>query len=744
MMNDNISKNFEKYRIKPSARIIATIGEDLIKDNLSAIVELVKNSYDADANNVIIEFSNFANDAKEPGIKIKITDDGHGMSPETVINKWMVPATNDKLKRVKSPKGRRLQGRKGIGRFATALLGEEINLITVDKNGKKTELEINWSEFDKYKYLEEVEIPIRLTETVEDSKNIIEIVGSSDKVFDWSKETIDKLIYELKKLISPISKLASEEKDDSDNFKLYLKFNDFFMVEEYQDCEIEIDPVRLIELYDYRLYGIIKSNGEFDLKFIDNVSGKEPIEEKIYFRYNSIDGYEVGNIKIDLRIFDRDPDSIQNIITRGLKNEFSNEYFGKRETREFIDKMSGIGVYRGGFKVRPYGDYGYDWMELDKARIQSPSKKIGNNQVIGFVEIESEEKSNLEEKSARDGLKENVYFECFKDLLRKAISEAEIRRFSIRQSTGRGRKTGNIENKINSLFDLENLSTGIEKILSEENIDKNKIELVKTEIKKEEKKKEKVIKEIEKIVAIYQGQATLGKIMMILMHEGRKPLSWIKNQQSLMQYYINKFIKDNDEKYLDKIKEKLQQYDDQSNILLDLFKRLEPLAKPNKMKFVDVKVKEVIEESIQVFLNQIEENNIIINITCENSTKFNCNRTDFLIILTNLLENSIYWLNQVDIEEKVIEIKVEGIDYLDYIDIIDNGPGIKKEYIENESIFEPSFTTKYGSVGTGLGLAIAGEASKRNNLKLTAHYLDNGAHFNIKNIDNMGDENEYI
>ena len=45
------------YKIKPAARLIHTIGSDLIGDSYSALVELVKNSYDADANKVSINFN---------------------------------------------------------------------------------------------------------------------------------------------------------------------------------------------------------------------------------------------------------------------------------------------------------------------------------------------------------------------------------------------------------------------------------------------------------------------------------------------------------------------------------------------------------------------------------------------------------------------------------------------------------------------------------------------------------------
>ncbi|HNU14833.1 MAG TPA: ATP-binding protein, partial [Chitinophagaceae bacterium] len=126
-------------KIRPAARLISTIGEDLIGDVYAAIVELVKNSYDADSSKVDIVFR-YTKVDNEDVLKIEIEDDGHGMSNEVVLNAWLVPATKDKVNRVSSPGGRLFQGKKGIGRYAAAVLGETLILSTVDLKGEKTEV----------------------------------------------------------------------------------------------------------------------------------------------------------------------------------------------------------------------------------------------------------------------------------------------------------------------------------------------------------------------------------------------------------------------------------------------------------------------------------------------------------------------------------------------------------------------------------------------------------------------------
>ena len=89
--------------VRPAGRHILTIGRDLIKDRYAAIIELVKNAYDADSPDVSITFKK--SEEHKRRYKIIIMDNGHGMSRDTVINKWLVPSTDFKLKRKTTPNG---------------------------------------------------------------------------------------------------------------------------------------------------------------------------------------------------------------------------------------------------------------------------------------------------------------------------------------------------------------------------------------------------------------------------------------------------------------------------------------------------------------------------------------------------------------------------------------------------------------------------------------------------------------
>ena len=116
--------------------------------------------------------------------------------------------------------------------------------------------------------------------------------------------------------------------------------------------------------------------------------------------------------------------------------EESGNYVGKNQARQLLNAYNGIGVYRNGFRIRPLGDADFDWLKLNARRVQNPSLYLGNNQVIGHVHIESDYWYDLEEKSARDGLKENETFNRLKEVTLAVIRQLERRRYRIQKKSG--------------------------------------------------------------------------------------------------------------------------------------------------------------------------------------------------------------------------------------------------------------------------------------------------------------------
>jgi len=716
------------YKIRPAARLIHTIGSDLIGDSYAALVELVKNSYDADASKVDINFE-YKNIDNEDALVIKVSDDGHGMSFDTVINKWLVPATNDKLKRKVSPNKKRVfQGRKGIGRFAASILGQEMTLSSIDEKGQKSTAVIDWRVFKTDDFLENIELLVEKEETKEPSGTILEIIAKNEKddykISTWDKNSINNLINELRKLISPF------EEFNNDSFEINLSFTNSPFIDIDEKISIETYPI--IELYDYRISGTIDEKGKTQLLFENNINPDAKQSEKIETEY-LIDGSGkyCGILKIDFRVFDREPEAIDNLINKGLIDPVTQKYMGKNEVRRLLNEVYGVNIYKSFFRIRPYGNAGVDWLKLDNRRIQNPSQRIGNNQIVGFITIQPEEISNLEEKSARDGLKENEYFHGLIELADNALSELERRRLIYRVKSEKSRlKKRTIQDSITDLFSFSDLKNTIGQKLTQFNVDKGNIEEINKILEKEEKSKAGLLEEVEKTIAIYQGQATLGKIVNFILHEGRKPLQFFNSETKVIERYIRHFKATKKEELLDDLDDSIEGFRTNSKIISSLFKRINPLAKQKRGNKTDFLIKPIIIDSYKIFKSTIKESNMELTIDCEDSIKIYGWSEDLFTALTNLIENSVYWLQVSKQVKKEITIQVSETDDAVIVDYKDNGPGLSDIEIESDIIFEPGYTKKLN--GTGLGLAIAGEAIVRLNGKLTARKFDNGAYFQIE------------
>lgn len=723
------------YKIRPAGRHIITIGRDLIKDKYAAIVELVKNAYDADSPTCIISLLPFQKDGLNH-IKVIVKDEGHGMSYDTVVDKWMVPSTNDKFKRELSPKKRRMQGKKGIGRYSASIIGDDLVLQTIDEAGELTTLYLIWQHFEEAKYLSDVDVLIENFATKKKSGTEIIIVGDQSHYNEWNIKQIQSLKFELKKLIPPVDKKEYKIDSDTDNFKIDLELGNF-PFEGYSNVTETIEPYPLFDLFDYRISGTVDGNGIAKLKFVNHRVKNSPIEELNEFQILLNQNKETqhasycGEVKIDFRVFDRDPSSIDGLIERGLKDPITDQYVGKREARIILDTYNGVGVYRNGFRLRPLGDAGYDWLELDKERVQNPSLKIGSDQVIGFIHIESETESGLEEKSARDGLKETSEYFGLQEICKQILMKLEERRFIYRKNVGLGRSGRDLNEKINGLYNFKDLKDKINRELKVIGITEEKKQVINKIITEKEEKNNKIADELKQAIALYQGQATVGKIVNVILHEGRKPLGYFKNQIPLIAEWKNEVAEEYNQETLDKIISRLSVVNEQSNIFIRLFEKLDPLSAKKRDRKKDFNIRKVIEDVKDVFLSELESNGVSYNIDCDiNLTCFGW-QEDFYIAFTNLVDNSIYWLQSVTDKQKEINFKVYEEEELLVVDYRDNGPGIQKHLIESEIIFEPEFSNKTGG-GTGLGLAISGEAIDRNDGELKAIYSEKGAFFKIE------------
>ena len=183
----------------------------------------------------------------------------------------------------------------------------------------------------------------------------------------------------------------------------------------------------------------------------------------------------------------------------------------------------------------------------NKKRVQFPTKCIGSDQAIGYVGITSEEESSLIEKSARDGLRDNPAYVNLKRCVAEVILELENRRLKFRRMMGYGRAIQQIGHRLSVAFGFSEFKKTISKRLEEAGTPKEVVDDVLKFVDSKENEQAKFIEDIGETMALYQGQATVGKIINVVLHEGRRPLNYLKNQIPYIKRYHKKYVEKKDE-----------------------------------------------------------------------------------------------------------------------------------------------------------------------------------------------------
>ena len=250
-------------------------------------------------------------------------------------------------------------------------------------------------------------------------------------------------------------------------------------------------------------------------------------------------------------------------------------------------------------------------------------------------------------------------------------------------------------------------------------------------IESDERRKIATVKSLRDAIAVYQGQATLGKIINVVIHEGRRPLSYFRNHFPLLRKDADKFAKTPDSVLVQKIVDAAAGIAENAGHFVELFGRLDPLAAQRRSRKKAETLAPVIQRAKETFSGQMHMAGVTCRINGDIAFKLVCWRQDIQVIFTNLIDNSLYWLGTAEFSEKQIEITISTEDgTLQHVDYKDSGPGMESEHIASGVIFDPEFSTK--PEGTGLGLAIAGEAATRNGLELTALASEGGAWFRLQ------------
>lgn len=372
---DEYNKRYSKELAFDSrSSVIHRFGNELIKDCQTAVSELVKNSFDADATRVDILFHNLNKD----NAKIVIRDDGTGMSKDDIEKKWMLLSTEDKIKEARSPFfGRVRLGAKGIGRFAVDKLGTKLTLVTKKESDPYSlRVKFDWKDFDKTDTnLGDIKMPTEFLEPEpgfhQGTKLIIK--GLRD---NWTKNKTSSIFNELSQLLDP------EERDK--NFEISVESDD------WADLNGKLsNPLTGKETH--RIDFEIDAKGNY--KKVILVEGA--LDKKVSIKRNPL---LCGPIRANIRYY-----------AKGVKT--SEAKLSRTRTGEKAETHLGIKIIRDKFRVRPYGEMNDDWLEIKARRSTAGGKfPIKYNYISGTVYISKDENPELKDSTDRESIIVNDQF----------------------------------------------------------------------------------------------------------------------------------------------------------------------------------------------------------------------------------------------------------------------------------------------------------------------------------------------
>ncbi len=708
----------ENLTIKPYARLLTMLGDQLIKNELIALSELIKNSYDADASWVKVSFVDFEdNFSKKSSSKIIIEDDGNGMNAEILKKHWLNPATPEKFKRKRenatTQSGRILQGEKGIGRFAIFKLGKNITITTRrqcqdDKGffidgGDEYEyiLKYDFSKYDndfitedgeeKDLFLDNLAVSLdSITPASIVSKDIIigsskktrkphgTIIEISDLKTSWTANRIEKLQKEVGKL-QPI--FADENNSD---FTVWICRNDE-LVSGYDSYKDKLNYC----LQNKSVFRI--KNGTFDcgsqiISF--DINGQST---KLSFQDPDIRGLDIfkkhfndlkrelecGDFSFEFYIFDLNSNSID-----------QTKYYLDKEETELI-KEHRIYLYRDGLRVMPYGDPSDDWLGIDIARgTVRATEFLSNDQIVGCVYITQEKNSSLRDKTNREGLiDEGNALDDFIGVLQVILRYLRCKTFA--QYLIEKSKKAEID-RIKKGLPSELIESAKKKFEGDDKV-LQFIKSFESSYSKEKRVYDERIKKTENLAAVGLSVETASHDMMIFLRRA------LEAQDDLI-----KELSFGEKIDIDHIVERLTLIKGNLSIIESQMKDVQLLFPSTKSKTKNIDVNIIMGKVYNLYKRACNDNGISVDIiTTKQPLIVKTTDAVLLQVFINLFDNALYWLKTVNRDRRIL-ITIDG--EAQRLVFSDNGPGVRDE--DKNYIFEAFYSGK-GQEGRGLGLYIA-------------------------------------
>ena len=700
--------------IRPYARLLTMLGEQLLKNERVALVELIKNAYDADAGYVDVEFDGFTEDMENQlGSRIVVRDDGCGMTLETVKTSWMNPATP--MKHLAKKKGssrtpernRVVQGEKGIGRFAILKLAKRIIVTTrVKAAASETVVAYDFTRFDddfveeageeKEIFLDEVQVDWdeRRPQTLPgDARGtVIEMEALKGA---WNERLIELLCRDVANLTDPVSRLT--RKDAADSFEIGIVCNGErrtvahdeeetlkSLIEDKpvlsitgrflsEDCVFQFDAGsgdEQVSLYDEAVKGLWIWRNRYRSKEARTRAGKKQ-------------KYHCGDFAFQFYIFD---------FARGIEGRYLLTQDDKNRL-----KNHRIYLYRDGVRVYPYGDPDDDWLNIDISRgIGRAGDFFSNDQVIGWVDITQAGNPALRDKTNREGLIETGgATEDFVFLIGTFLSYIKQGPFQRYQTKQRQK---NVAVAVREGVVAKRLAT-----LKESLVEMGEAAHAR-EVSKIESEYQQERNFLSRRAEMTEDLAGVGLSVEMASHDIMLLLGRAQDIGARLARHAHQGAVADVREQADLLVGVLQQ------IALGM-RDVQSLFRSSRRRRHVLKVEPILDKIHGIYAGLLDKLEISYNKSIVGTSPLVASTTDGVImqLLINLFDNAAYWLDtKAPSEPREIRVTLNGS--ARELVFADNGPGVTDE--DKPFIFEAFFSGK-GQTGRGLGLYIARQLLER-------------------------------
>lgn len=779
--------NKKEVNLTIDSRIISHLGEALIDNEKIALLELIKNSSDADANYCNIEIDTLYQSEHGQG-RIIIEDDGNGMTPYIIENAFLKIATSFKSNHQKvSPRFKRqAQGNKGIGRLSLNQLGKFISVDTkVDLElpqyfsseelqtvlGYDTEndflndndfyyyhIEIDWERYSKSnESIEDVKLDLQALPfnefTFNHKKNHgtrIEVLGLKGIDFWQSTQTQKEIEQDVLEFLNPYL-------DEKYNFYVKINLdNRIFTSNKYDISDIEnnflskvdftfnsdekiitLNISRSKKYIDYKVKQLISELRNWELEKENEPPYKKYynkwMEEKIYIDLSSLTQANVSlpNVKFDKfltyseEVKDEKHKSKKQIEKFFLPGDFRGSIYAfdlsanspiSKNFRKVLEEIKGVKIYRNNFRIFPYGSSNNDWLGMSDYNLRNKGVIFKQHTSTGFFNIDGEQNlALLKELTNRQGLVLDNFGTNFiliaKDLIyktiankdkglsqyfnfkRKEISELlenqtiEIAGISFRKQANDIIQTENKAERLVKEFDNMDDNEKKNELISLQESTKN----LRNAVNLKEKQVEELVTHIDEFAPI-MGATIIAET---LSHEIIRLSNNIKFSSSKVR---NSVLNNNEEEAI----LNLNRIDSSNKFLVRYASLLDVNSYSRRRRYSVESIKEKLEEILEN-TPLLTYGNTSVNLKIVgNDFKAKIISDSFKIIIENLVINSTYWLDKMNISNSLLTFKLDND--LGKLFVFDNGIGIDKS-VENH-LFEEFVTNKPDNVGRGMGLYI--------------------------------------